>query len=126
MSVGLKWKLVLKSHHALKKHCIHGKLEFIMQLKASYPHFRIWALFFLSIPSFASIISAQLSSSLSIAYLLIQEIFKDLKKFRASIKLKPPSAFEPYKMIFHEFSGNIFYSLRRAFPIYCQFEIQAR
>ena len=50
MSVGLKWKLVLKSHHALKKPCIHGKLEFIMQLKASCPHFRIWALFLLSIP----------------------------------------------------------------------------
>ena len=91
MSVGLKWKLVLKSHHALKKPCIHGKLEFIMQLKASCPHFRIWALFLLSIPSFASIISAQWSSSLSVAYLLIQEIFKDLKKFRAPIKLKPPS-----------------------------------
>ena len=71
MSVGLKWKLVLKSHHALKKPWIHGKREFIMQLKASCPHFKTWALSSFPIPRFASIISAQWSSSLSLAYLLI-------------------------------------------------------
>ena len=48
-----KWKLVLKSHHALKKPCIHGKREFIMQLKASCPHFKTWALLLFPIPRFA-------------------------------------------------------------------------
>ena len=53
---------------------------------------------FLLIFSLSSMMSAQWSSSLSVAYLLIQEIFKDFKKLRASMKFIPPSAFEPYKI----------------------------
>ena len=58
-AVGLKWKQVLNSSHALKKLIIH--------VKASGPHFRIWALVFLLIFSFSSMISALWSwSSMSV------------------------------------------------------------
>ena len=69
-----------------------------MQLKASCPHLKTWAQSSFPILRLSSIILAQWSSSLSVVYLLIQEIFKDLKKFRTSLKLKPPSAFEPYSI----------------------------
>ena len=42
--------------------------------------------------------SAQWSSNLSDAYVLIQDTFKDKKNSRASMKLSPPSALEPYKI----------------------------
>ena len=42
--------------------------------------------------------SAQWSSSLSVAYLFIQEFFKDIKKLLASMKLKPPSDLGAYKI----------------------------
>ena len=56
VSVGLKWKFVLKSNNALKKPCIDGKPKFIIKLKAFYPHFKTWALLLFPIPRFSSII----------------------------------------------------------------------
>ena len=95
---GLKWKLVLNSIQALKKKSIQGNFLFIIQVRASVPHVRICLLLPLEIFSSLSMISAQWSSSLSVAYLLIQEIFKDIKKLLTSMKLKPSSDLGAYKM----------------------------
>ena len=95
---GLKWKLVLNSVQALKKNSIQGNFLFIIQVRASVPHVRICLLLPLEIFNSLLMISAQWSSSLSVAYLFIQEIFKDIKKLLASMKLKPPSDFGAYKM----------------------------
>ena len=99
MSVSLKWKLVLKSNHTLMKPSMHVKLLLVMHVSQGFRlHVRIWAIdLFVSFSSL-SMMSAQWSSSLSVAYLFIQEIFKDLKKFQSSIKFSSPSDLGPHRI----------------------------
>ena len=44
VSVGMKWKLVLKSNHTLKKPSMQWKFLLTLHVKALGPHVRIWAL----------------------------------------------------------------------------------
>ena len=71
---------------SLEKNSIQGNFLLIIQVRASVPHMRICLLLYLKIFNSRLMISAQWSSSLSVAYLFIQEIFKDIKKLLASMK----------------------------------------
>ena len=98
VEVGLEWRQVLNCNHILKKPLMHGKLEFCMWVRASVPQVKTCFLFFLLILSFSSMMSVHRSSSLSLAYLFNQKIFKERKKVRASMEFSPPSDFGPYRM----------------------------